>query len=75
MEVYTYSEARQNLSTLLDNAELSGKVIIKRKDGRSFSIMPESSKKSPLDVPFIEVDISTPELVSLIRKQRSRKYL
>jgi len=74
MEVYTYSEARQKLSSLLDTAEQSGKVIIKRKDGRIFSVTPESPKKSPLDVPFIKADISTPEIVSLINKQRSRKY-
>jgi PHD/YefM family antitoxin component YafN of YafNO toxin-antitoxin module len=41
MQVYTYSEARQKLALLLEQAENSGKVIIRRKDGRTFSLTPE----------------------------------
>lgn len=73
MQVYTYSEARQNFSSVLDKAELSGKVLIRRKDGRIFSLSPERTDKSPLDIPAIKARITTDELVSLVRKERGRK--
>ena len=72
MEVYTYSEARQKLSSVLDKAESTGKVLIRRKDGRTYALMPECPPVSPLDVPSIEADISTQEVVTLVRQQRGR---
>ena len=70
MEVYTYSEARQKLSSVLDKAEATGKVLIRRRDGRTFALVPEQMPSSPLDVPSITADISTDKLVSLIRESR-----
>jgi hypothetical protein len=72
MQVYTYSEARQKLSSLLDEADVSGKVLIRRRDGRMFSLSPERSEKSPLDVPSITAQVTTEELVSLVRNGRAR---
>jgi antitoxin (DNA-binding transcriptional repressor) of toxin-antitoxin stability system len=72
MDVYTHSEARQRLASLLDKAEATGKVLIRRRDGSAFALTPERTKKSPLDVPSIRADISTQELVSILRKERSR---
>lgn len=72
MQVYTYSEARQKLSSVLDKAEESGGVLIRRKDGRTFSLTPERSEASPLDVPSIRARVTTEELVSMVRKQRGR---
>jgi antitoxin Phd len=72
MQVYTYSEARQKLSSVLDKAESMGKVIIRRKDGRTFALIPEQNRCSPLDVPSIQARISTEELVEIVRKERSR---
>jgi len=72
MQVYTYSEARQKLSSVLDKAEVSGKVLIRRKDGRTFSLSPEHTEKSPLDVPSIKARVTTDELVSLVKKERGR---
>ena len=40
MDVYTYSEARQNFSRVLDKAESTGKVLIRRKDGRTYDLCP-----------------------------------
>ena len=51
MQVYTYSEARQKLAMVLEQVETTGKVIIRRKDGRTFSLVPEKDATSPLDVP------------------------
>jgi len=72
MRVYTYSEARQKLSSVLDKAESMGKVIIRRKDGRTFALVPEKTGRSPLDVPSIRAALSTEELITVIRKERGR---
>jgi hypothetical protein len=72
MRVYTYSEARQKFSSILDKAESMGKVIIRRKDGRTFALIPEKTRRSPLDVPSIKVAVSTEELVEIVRKERAR---
>jgi len=50
MQVYTYPEARQKLAMVLDEAENTGKVLIRRKDGRTFALVPEKLAASPLIV-------------------------
>jgi prevent-host-death family protein len=72
MQVYSYSEARQKLATVLKQAESTGKVIIRRKDGRTFALIPEQIAASPLDVPSIEAKITTEEIVDIIREGRER---
>ena len=72
MQVYSYSEARQKLATILKQAESTGKVIIRRKDGRTFALIPEKIAASPLDVPSIKAKISTEEIVDFIREGRER---
>jgi hypothetical protein len=72
MEVYTYSEARQKLAEVLRQAESSGKVLIRRKDGRTFALVPEKLPSSPLDVPSIKAKVSTQEIVDIIREGRER---
>ncbi|MBM4306333.1 MAG: type II toxin-antitoxin system Phd/YefM family antitoxin [Deltaproteobacteria bacterium] len=72
MRVYTYSEARQKFSSVLNKAESMGKVIIRRKDGRTFALIPEQTRRSPLDVPPIQATVSTEELVGIVRKERGK---
>ncbi|WP_370575664.1 type II toxin-antitoxin system Phd/YefM family antitoxin [Methanomethylovorans sp.] len=72
MQVYTYSEARQKLSIVLDQAENTGKVLIQRKDGRTFALVPEKITSSPLDVPSIKAKITTQEIVDIVREGRER---
>ena len=72
MEIYSYSEARQKLSSVLDEAESTGKVFIRRRDGRTYSLVPEPTPTSPLDVPSVSANIFTQEVVSLIRRERGR---
>jgi len=72
MNIYTYSEARQKLSSVLDKAEATGKILIRRKDGRTFALLPELATRSPLNVPSVKVNISCEELVTLVRKERRR---
>ncbi len=73
MEVYTYSEARQKLAMVLDQAENTGKVLIRRKDGRTFALVPEIIASSPLDVPSIKANITTQEIVDIVREGRERE--
>ena len=40
MTIYTFSEARQNFSSLLDKAREEGEVLIKRRDGSVFVVKP-----------------------------------
>lgn len=72
MHVYTYSEARQKLASVLEQAENTGKVLIRRKDGRTFALTPETELSSPLDVPSVKANISTQEIVDIIREGRER---
>ena len=72
MRVYTYSEARQNLASLLEAAQREGAVRIRRRDGQSFVLQPESSDTSPLDVEGVDLGVTTDEIVSMIREGRER---
>lgn len=72
MQVFTYSEAQQKLSRLLDEANSSGKALIRRRDGRTFAVTPEISKRSPLDVPGIDTGITTQEILDCLREGRER---
>jgi antitoxin Phd len=72
MRVYTYSEARQKLSEVLEQAESTGKVLIRRKDGRVFALRPEREIFSPLDIPSVTANISTREIVEIIRQGREK---
>ena len=75
MQVYTYSEARQKLATVLKEAESTGKVIIRRKDGQTFALIPEKITTSALDVPSIDTDFTAQEIVDMIREGREREIL
>ena len=70
MIVYTYSEARQSLATLLDKAAQEGEVRIKRKDGQIFVIRPEPKTDSPLDVEGIDLGLTASEIVEFIQEGR-----
>jgi hypothetical protein len=72
MKTYKFSEARQNLAALLDEAASAGEVRIDRRDGRSFVIRPAKTKRSPLDVPGIGATMSSDDIVKTIREVRRR---
>ena len=72
MRVYTYSEARHNFASLLETAQKDGVVRIRRKDGSSFVVQPESSGASPLDVEGVDLGVTTDEIVNMIREGRER---
>lgn len=72
MKTYTYSEARQRLATLLDQARREGRVQIRRNDGSVFVLQPVTSDQSPLDVPGVRSGLRSGELVKLLRAERAR---
>jgi antitoxin (DNA-binding transcriptional repressor) of toxin-antitoxin stability system len=73
MKVYTYTEARQRLARVLDEARAGGEIRIKRRDGSEFAIRPVPPGKSPLDVPGVETGIEREEILSVIRESRERE--
>ncbi len=73
MTVFTYSQARQRFSLLLDRAREEGKVMVRRKDGSLFSICPEKETRSPLDVPGIDTKATTSDVIRAVRESRSRE--
>ena len=70
MLVYTYSDARQHLSSVLNNAQKTGKVVIKRKDGSRFALTPESSDTSPFDLPSIKSNVTLDDILTSIHDSR-----
>ncbi|MEO5824324.1 MAG: type II toxin-antitoxin system Phd/YefM family antitoxin [Gemmatimonadales bacterium] len=71
MKTYTYSEARQRLASLLDQAGRDGRVQIRRQDGSTFVLQPVITTDSPLDVPGVRSALKRGELVDLIREERA----
>jgi hypothetical protein len=73
MESFTYSNARQNLSRLLDIALKRGEVKVRRRDGTSFVIRPEkrAKSKSPLDLKGVKVkDLDMQDVFRAIKEGR-----
>ena len=70
MKVYTYSEARQRLATVLEQAGREGAVRIRRQDGQVFVLQPEKTKSSPLDVPGLNLRLTRKEIVEYVRAGR-----
>ena len=72
MTVYTYSEARQKLATLLDQADAGNDIRIRRRDGHEFTLRPVEKVTSPLDVKGVDLSLSAQEIVDILREVRDR---
>jgi hypothetical protein len=72
MTVYTYSEARQHLAEILDKARTEGAVQIRRRDGSMFQVTPVEPEASPLDVGYVDVELTREDIVSAVRESRAR---
>jgi prevent-host-death family protein len=72
MKVYTYSQARQKLADVLNDARRDGEVEIKRRDGQTFILKPVKEKKSPLDVAGVDTDVTIREINAAVRESRER---
>ena len=73
MKVYTYSEARQNLADVLEDAQREGTVHIKRRDGQEFIVTPVKGKGSPLAVRGVQLNLTAAEIVRAVREGRERE--
>lgn len=72
MKVFTYSEARQNLSKILILAQKE-EIEIRRKDGSVFSLRSKKrTSKSPFDVPGIKTNATTSDILEAVRESRDR---
>ncbi len=73
MKVYTYSEAREKLATILEESKTE-EVVIKRRKGDTYKIIPQPqrSPRSPFDVVGLNKRISSEEIVDAIRESRER---
>lgn len=70
MRMFTSSEARDDLDSLLEIAQRDGEVGIRHKDGKSYKIQPLELKGSPLDVGSVKIDITAEEIVQIVREGR-----
>jgi hypothetical protein len=75
LQVFDYNELTQNITKIFD-AALLDEVIINNKNGYSYKILPlksdKSTEKSPFeDIPCINADITTQEIVELLREGRA----
>ena len=73
MTVYTFSEARQKLASLLEEAQRTGRVRIKRRDGSEFEVAPIRRRGSPLDVEGVALDLTAEEILSTLHEVRARE--
>jgi antitoxin Phd len=73
MKVYTYSQAREKLATILEESKTED-VVIKRRKGDSYAIIPQIQRhrRSPFDVAGLNKGISEDEIVDVIRESRER---
>lgn len=73
MKAFTYSEARQNLSELLNLAQTE-EVEIRRRDGSVFSLIAKKKQAlSPFDVPSIKTRATTRDIVDAVRESREAR--
>ena len=71
MLVMTYSDARANLSELLNRVKIDGAAIIRRSDGSTFRITAEKAKKkSPFEGIKSFANLSRKEIVDIVRDSR-----
>ena len=72
MKTYNYAEAQQDLSLVLNMAVIED-VVIKRQDGIRFKLVylnDSTNNRSLLDVEGINTNITTQEIVNIVREQR-----
>lgn len=72
MKVYTYSQARQNLSQVLNRAKKED-VVIRRRGGEVFAVVPQPQTGSPLDVAGVKTKATTQDILAAVREVRSRR--
>ena len=76
MKIYTYSEARNKLADLLEESK-SEEIVIRRRKGDSFVIVPKPSRRrcSPFDVPGLKKNLTRQDILDAIHESRKRTVL
>ena len=71
MRTYNYSEVQQNFSAVLNTA-LTQDIIVKKRNGQRFIItsIKENLNQSPFEVPGINTNITTAEMVEILKQSR-----
>ncbi len=72
MKMYTYSQARERLASVLEEAKRE-EVVIRRRNGDQFSIVPRRPTTSPFDVPPVRTNATTQDILDAIRDGRERR--
>jgi len=71
--VYSYSEAQERLSSLLEKALSEGQIKLRSPDGRVFVIRPEQPlKSSPFEVRSLKLSINKADIFEAIGESRTR---
>jgi len=70
MKTYTFTEAREKLASLLDQAAREGEVRIKRRDGQMFVIKLYQRTDSPLNVKGLKLNLTRMEILESIQEGR-----
>lgn len=72
MKTYMYSEARQNLASILKTADKEGEVIIKKRNGQTYVLRQVKTKNSPFDIKGIDIQTNSEEILEIIKTSRNR---
>lgn len=71
--VYSYSEAQERLSSLLERALSEGEIKLRNPDGRILVIRPEQPlKSSPFEVRSLKLPIDKADIFEAIGESRDR---
>lgn len=73
MKEYSFTEARQNFASLLEEAKKDGAVCIKKKNGETYFLKPASNHRSPLHIASADLGLSATDIVNTVRAGRERK--
>ena len=73
MKTYSFSEARQKLSEVLDQAREED-VVITRRGGEAFVVRRRELARSPLDFPVVKTSqtITTDDIIEAVRESCER---
>ena len=72
MKEYSFTEARQNFASLLNEARQAGIVCIRKRNGEAFYVKPAPKETSPLDITGVDLQVSREDIVDSIRESRER---
>ena len=70
MKTYTFTQAREKLAALLDEAAQHGEVRIQRRSGDVFIIKLLRNKSSGLNVKGLKIGLDRDEILQSIREGR-----